>query len=99
MTKAQVDELKIKVAVIQNDIGTLKNDTKSVKNLLKWFVVLSVMIMGVVTTNIIMNTGDKKVMKSIVEHNSKVVGDMAAQGIKNGWYEPTEETYRNGTTN
>jgi hypothetical protein len=94
MTKAQINDLETKVAVIQNDVNTLKEDTKSVKGLLKWFIVLSVTIIGLVVANLITGYGDKKTMQVILNHNSLIIEDMAVQGIQNGWYKPKTIIYR-----
>ena len=105
MTKTQVHALEIKVAVIQNDIVTLKDDTKSVKGLLRWFLLLTVAILGLVGFNTWDSSGDRKVqnvlnmtIEEALKHNSEVIGDMAAQGIEKGWYKPTSDTYRSPDT-
>jgi len=94
--------LEIDVAVIKTNIESLKDDTKSVKNLLKWFIVLSLTILALVSANIWSSSGSRKVqelhnknMQEILIHNSTVIGDMAKQGIEHGWYKPSKEAYRN----
>lgn len=81
MTKAEVD--------------TLKKEVSSLKSLLKWFIVLSISVLGVVVQNSWANAGFRKViqqqtitMKEAIDHNSKIIEDMATQGIEKGWYKP-----------
>jgi len=99
MTDKKVNQLEIDVAVIKNDMGTLKQDTKSVKALLRWFIGLSLSLMILVIGVLISSAGEKKLMQKTLIHNSDVIGDIAAQGIEAGWYKPNKETYRNGKGN
>jgi hypothetical protein len=102
MTKTQITQLEIDVAVMKNDIDFLKDNTKSIKNLLKWFIVLSLGILSIVAVNLWSSAGERKVqklinkdIKEVIRHNSEIIGDLAQQGIEKGWYNPSKETYRN----
>jgi hypothetical protein len=96
MTREKVHELEIKVAVIETKVDTIQLDITGVKSLLKWFMVLSIMIIGLFAVNFITSYGDDKLIKETVIHNSKVIGEMAAQAIEQGLYKPSEDVYREG---
>ena len=94
MTKEKVEQLEIDVATIKTEVLNLKEQTESVKSLLKWFIGIGFSILALVIIQLISSSGDRKVMKSSIEHNNAIIRDMASQGIEKGWYKPTELVFR-----
>lgn len=88
MTAAQVTKL-------ETEVGLLKIDVKETKKLLKWFMALAVVILGIVAQIAISNAGFKRVMiekdtnmRLLIDQNSLIISDIAVQGIAKGWYKP-----------
>ena len=76
---SDVSDMKRDIAVINTNIGIMKEDSKSTKSLLKWFILVGLTILTLVVVQIWSSAGDKKYMMLILDHNSQVIGDMAKQ--------------------
>ena len=100
MTKEKIHQLETDVAVIKNNMHTLKQDANSVKSLLRWFIVISASILVSIAVNIWSVAGHRRVQSILTEnirttsnHNSKVINDIVTQGIENGCYKPSKNMY------